>query len=538
MNKGTHILLVDDDPAIVRNLNDILSEDGFKITGAGSVSQAKKKLKSKFFNIALVDLKLPDDSGLKLLKEIKKTNEETIVIVLTGFASIESAVYAMNEGAFSYIQKPLNIDELKITIKKALKMQELSLSNKNLLIRLKELSLKDPLTGLYNYRYLRERIFSEFKRAKRYLIPLSIMMLDIDYFKSINDIYGHQYGDSIIKEIAHNLLNYSRGIDIVTRYGGEEFIILLPDTNKEGAIIFGERLLQKISGHSFDEKNNKIKLKISIGIACFPEDGANTESEFLDSVDNALRTAKELGGNTLFTFKGIPPKDIKKIVSQSGEETIDKLKEKLFKLESRVNQTLLESIYAFAKTIEAKDYYTGEHAENMVSLAVMIGKALKLRSYEIANLEHAAILHDLGKIGIPDNILHKKSKLSKKEYNIVKKHPQIGAEIIRSIHFLKDVAPIVLYHHERFDGMGYSSGLKGNEIPLGARIIAVADVYQALISDRPYRKAYSKKEALQIITDSAGTHLDPVVVKAFLSAVKNKKQEKNHAQKNQDHNCR
>lgn len=526
MNKDTHILVVDDDPFIVRTLNDILSEDGFKITGAGSVSQAKKKLKSNFFNIALVDLKLPDDSGLKLLKEIKKSDNETVVIVLTGFASIESAVYAMNEGAFFYIQKPLNIGELKITIKKALKMQELSLSNKNLLSRLKELSLKDTLTGLYNYRYLRERLLSEFKRAKRFIVPLSIMMLDIDYFKSINDIYGHQYGDAIIKKIARNLLNYSRGSDIVTRYGGDEFIILLPDTNKEGAMIFGERLLHKISEHLFDEKNNKVKIKISIGITCFPEDGANTESEFLDSVDKALRAAKEMGGNKLFTFQGIPHKDIKKIVSQSGEENIDKLKDKLLKLENRVNQTLLESIYAFAKTIEAKDYYTGEHAENMVSLAVMIGKALKLSEEEIGDLEHAAILHDLGKIGIPDKILQKKGKLSKKEYVIVKKHPQIGAEIIRSIHFLKNVAPIVLYHHERFDGMGYSSGLRGNEIPLGARIIAVADVYQALISDRPYRKAYSDKEALEIISESAGTHLDPAVVKVFLSAIKSENRRK------------
>ncbi len=523
MSKNINILLIDDNAAILKNLTDILSEEGFKITGAGNVAQAKKKLKSKFFNLALVDLKLPDDSGLKLLKEIKKSNSETIIIVLTGFASLESAVYAMNEGAFSYIQKPLNVEELKITIKKALKMQELSLNNKNLLIRLKELSLKDPLTGLYNYRYLRERLFSEFKRATRYIIPLSIIMLDIDYFKSINDIYGHQYGDAIIKEIAHNITSSSRVMDIITRYGGEEFIILLPDTNKEGAFILGNRLLHKISNHTFDEKGNKIKLKISIGITSFPEDGANTESELLDSVNKALDAAKELGGNKVVSFKRINSKDIINIVKKSGEESIGELKEKLFKLESRVNQTLLESIYAFAKTIEAKDYYTGEHAENMVAIAVMIGKALNLSNDEIQNLERAAILHDLGKIGIPDNILHKKSKLSKKEYAVVKKHPQIGAEIIRSIHFLKEVAPIVLYHHERFDGMGYSSGLKGNEIPLGARIIAVADVYQALISDLPYRKAYGKQEALKIIADSAGTHLDPTVVKTFLTAIKTPK---------------
>jgi len=188
-------------------------------------------------------------------------------------------------------------------------------------------------------------------------------------------------------------------------------------------------------------------------------------------------------------------------------------------MESRVNQTLLESIYAFAKTITAKDYSTGKHAKNMISIVVAIAKELNLTEKEIENLGHAAALHDLGKIGIPDNILHKKGKLTKKEHRVIEKHPQIGAEIIRPIHFLSEVVPMVLYHHERYDGLGYSAGLKGKEIPLGARIIAVADVYQALISDRPYRKAYSKKEALKIIEESAGTHLDPDVVEAFMKTM-------------------
>jgi HD-GYP domain-containing protein (c-di-GMP phosphodiesterase class II) len=138
------------------------------------------------------------------------------------------------------------------------------------------------------------------------------------------------------------------------------------------------------------------------------------------------------------------------------------------------------------------------------------------------DLKHAAMLHDLGKIGIPDEILLKKGKLTDSEYDIIRKHPQIGAEIIRHIHFLKDVAPIVLYHHERFDGFGYCSGLKGKEIPLGARIIAIADVYQALTSDRPYRKAYSKEEALKIITEGSGTQFDPEIVKVFFEIIEAK----------------
>lgn len=516
MNKEIRILITDDDVKARENLRDILTEDSYKTVCSGTVKATKEILGKKFCNILLVDLKLPDGSGLELLKDARKISEETIVILVTGYASLESTIEALNEGAFAYMQKPLNIDELRITIKKALKMQKLSLDNKELLSRLKELSLKDPLTGLHNYRYLRERLSAEFKRAKRYILPISAVMLDIDYFKSINDIYGHQYGDAILKELSHLLINATRSIDVVIRYGGEEFLILLPDTNKEGAVIFGSRLLNMLTEHIYDHRGNKIKLKMSMGITSFPEDNVNSESGFLDAADEALRNAKEIGGNRVSVYKNSVKNGVDALSKKGAKDNIAKLKQKLFKMEHRVNRTLLESIYAFAKTIEAKDYYTAEHAENTVSIAIGIGKALKLSEIEIGNLEHAAILHDLGKVGIPDNILHKKSKLTKKEYDIIKKHPQIGAEIIRSVHFLNEVVPSILHHHERYDGLGYSSGLKGKEIPLGARIIAVADVYQALISDRPYRKAYSKKDALKIIQESASTHLDPEVVKAFL----------------------
>jgi diguanylate cyclase (GGDEF)-like protein len=532
MNKGIHILIVEDDANMRETLSDILNEEDYLITGVGTIKSAKEELKNKFYNLVLLDLKLPNGTGLDLLKEIKQLNEETMVIVFTGFASLESAVSAMNQGAFSYLQKPLNIDELKIGIKKALKMQELSLSNQNLIARLQDLSLKEPLTGLYNYRYLRERLSSEFKRAKRYIFPLSLIMLDIDYFKSINDIYGHRYGDLILKEFAQELLNCSRTNDVVIRYGGDEFIVLLPDTNREGAVIFAKRLFSALTEYTFDQKNNRIKLKVSMGLSSFPEGGVNTESGFLDSADQALRGAKEKGGNRVFVFKSANEKELETLLKAGKEENIDKLKEKLLQMENRVNQTLLESIYAFAKTIEAKDYYTGEHAENMVSIVVGIAKELNLPEKEIENLEHAAALHDLGKIGVPDNILQKKGKLTKEEHKAIEKHPQIGAEIIRPVHFLSEVVPIVLYHHERYDGLGYSAGLKGKEIPLGARIIAVADVYQALISDRPYRKAYSKEESLKIIEENAGTHFDPEVVKAFMKTIQPKMQEDRDAKEN------
>lgn len=516
------ILIVDENAEMRETLIDILSEEGYEITGVGTIALAKKELKKKFYSVILVDLKPPDGTGLELLKEIKKINNEISIIIFTGFASLENTISALNEGAFAYIQKPLNLDEVKIHIKKALKIQKLSFDNKNLINRLEELSLKDPHTELYNYRYLIERLTSELKRARRYVVPLSVLMLDIDYFKSINDVYGHQYGDRIITEFSQHLRDFVRLNDIIARYGGEEFVILLPDTNYKSAVLLGKQLLDSVDRRVFDPEGKKIRLKVSIGISNYPDDDGEvyTPSGLLNSADKALLYAKEMGGNRVSTFK-IMSENIENTKEKGEKENADELREKLSKMINRVDQTLLESIYAFAKTIEAKDNYTSEHAENMVAIVTEIGKRLSLSDNTIENLKHAAVLHDLGKVGIPDSILHKRKRLTKKEYEIIKTHPQIGSEIIRPVHFLRDLAPIILYHHERFDGLGYSAGLKGKEIPLGARIIAVADAYQALISDRPYRKAHSEKEAKKIIKEGSGTQFDPEIVDSFMVIVEN-----------------
>ncbi|MEI8350623.1 MAG: HD domain-containing phosphohydrolase [Candidatus Omnitrophota bacterium] len=388
----------------------------------------------------------------------------------------------------------------------------------SLLRKLEDLSLKDVETELYNHKYLIERLDSELIRAKRYVLPLSLIMIDIDYFNSINELYGHSYGDVILKEFARYLINFVRGMDVVTRYGGEEFVLILPDTDKQSAAGFARRLLDNIGKHVFDSEGKKIKMMISIGISSFPEDDSGTTA-LMHVAEKAVSSAKAKGGARFVFFKG---KEAEVSIASDVKESVDNLKQKLSSMEKNMNETFLESIYAFAKTLEAKDYYTGTHCEDMISLVTAIGKKLNLPDEYVENLKHAAILHDLGKIGIPDEILLKKGKLTEQEYAIIKKHPQIGAEIIRPIRFLREIVPIILHHHERFDGLGYSTGLKEKEIPLGARIIAVADVYQALTSDRPYRKAYSKGEALDIIQQGSGTQFDPEIVEAFMKIMKTK----------------
>ncbi len=518
-----NILIIDDDVNLCANLKDILSADGYSITSFNSVAQAREELRQKSYNLIITDLKLPDGLGLELFKEAGKIDQDIQIIVLTGFASLESSLAALNEGAFAYIQKPINMDELKITIKRALKVQQLSISKKELVSILKEKSLKDPLTGIYNYRYLRERLSSEFKRAKRYLFSLSIIMLDIDYFKSINDIYGHQYGDHILKTIAAFLTKSVRGNDVVARYGGDEFLILMPDTDKNGVFELSKDLLAKFNNHIFDPKFRKLKITLSLGIATYPDLGINAESNLLTCADEALCKAKILGRNRAAIYRKLKSSKRELFITNNNERRLTKLREALKNIEHRINQNLFESILTFIRVIETKDYYLSENVEGMIGTCIKVGQKLKLNETEIKNLRYAAILHNLGKAGIPDKILTKKTRLTKREYKIIKAHPQSGACIIKGLYLLNSVVPLVLYHHTRFDGCGHGYELKGEQIPLGARIIAVVETYQALVSERPYRKAYRQEEAIKIIKEGAGSYFDPKIVRTFMKVIEGKK---------------
>ena len=384
--------------------------------------------------------------------------------------------------------------------------------------RLKKLALKDTLTGLYNHQYLKEVIEAEFYRARRYGLSLSVIMLDIDYFKSINDVYGHDFGDLVLKQFAAYLKKMVRKYDTVIRYGGEEFIIISPGVDRGKVYILAQRILDAIGLYNFGNKRHLVKLKLSMAVASYPDGGMVRGMDLINSADKILVKVKEAGGSKVFSEYELSPK---KGVPPDAIEPTDVmfLKEKIEKLNRSGKQSLMEFIFAFAKTIELKDHYTGEHVEDTVHYSTELAKRLHLPSEDLENIRKASILHDLGKIGISDKILLKRGKLTKKEFDVIKRHPQIAADIIRPIQFMHDIIPLVLYHHERWDGKGYPAGLRGEEIPVGARIISVADVYQALTSKRPYRKAFSKKEALKIIRKGAGTQFDPNIADIFLEMI-------------------
>lgn len=397
---------------------------------------------------------------------------------------------------------------------------ELLRSNK----RLRQLSLTDPHTGLYNHRYLQDVIEAEFHRAKRYDHPVSVIMIDIDYFKSINDVYSHQFGDLVLKQFARQLKMMMRRYDIIVRSGGEEFIIISPGIDMAQALSVSQRILDTMHAYRFGDKQHTVKIKLSLAAVSYPEDKVNNEGMGLVNLaDQILSKVKDSGGNRVYSSLDIgkarrPAPELK-----NKPLGIKILQGKIDKLTKKSNQSLVEAIFAFAKAIELKDHYTGEHGEDTVRYVTDICDKLELPKDEIELIKQGAVLHDLGKIGISEKILLKKAKLTKREFAEIKKHPQIGADILRPIQFLRKLIPLVFYHHEKWDGTGYPSGIKGEEIPIGARIIAIADAYQALTSDRPYRKAYSKQKAIEIMKAGSGKQFDPKIVSMFLKTLQARK---------------
>jgi diguanylate cyclase (GGDEF)-like protein/PAS domain S-box-containing protein len=391
--------------------------------------------------------------------------------------------------------------------------------------KLEKLVVRDSHTGLYNHRFLGKKLDAEFSRARRKSAPLSILLMDVDYFKSINDVYGHQFGDLVLRQFAQKIKKIVRKYDIAIRYGGEEFIIISPHTDCETAKALGQRIIDSVNLENFGNKNHSIKMRLSIAVCSYPLDYTTNSAGMIDLSDRILNKAKELGGNRVFSSEDLADdaRSSRANGKDKGKKGINYLKEKMDRLHKRANQSLIEAVFAFAKTIELKDHYTGEHVERTVYYATEIARRFGMSKEEIVHIRQAAILHDLGKVGIGERILLKPAQLTAKEFEEIMEHPLIGADIIRPIHLLHNIIPYILYHHERWDGKGYPQKLKEEEIPLGARIISLADTYQALISKRPYRKAFSKKRALAIIKGNSGTQFDPKVVDAFIEVIK-----KNH----------
>ncbi len=362
-----------------------------------------------------------------------------------------------------------------------------------LISRLYDAARTDPLTNLTNRRGFREMLDLELQRARRSDRPVAVLIGDLDHFKQVNDRAGHHVGDATLKQVATILQHGKRPTDAAARVGGEEFALILPDTDGNDAFLLGESLRCELRDEFIEAT---VPTTISFGIAIYPQHGV-TAASLLRVADEALYAAKDSGRNR--TVLHSPALEM---LPRNDKRDVE-------------GERFLAVMLDVAEAVDLRFSGTARHAETVGRYAAMMAQALGMPEQRVGRVRLAGMLHDIGKVGVPDAILQKPGRLTEEELAIIKTHPALGAQLLEHRN-LDDIRAWVHAHHERPDGCGYPVGLKGDEITLEAQILAVADAYEAMTSDRAYRRSIGHDAARAELERHAGAQFDPRVVRAFL----------------------
>lgn len=406
-----------------------------------------------------------------------------------------------------------------------------------------EQAITDGLTGVKTHRFLMEALSSEWKRSTRSSRPFSLVLMDLDRFKFVNDFYGHLEGDVVLQRVGLILEQNCRRSDIVARYGGDEFVILMPETNVEQARQIAGKLRSWIASDPLLRDKN---ITASFGIACFPIHGS-TPQELIQVADASMYLSKHQGGNAVFTAERREAGDSttwKRDVLEAylgvmlhrqfatGPGAFEEIRQKIRQFSQSLNDrgqppsferlpaVVMDAMTSLAYAVDAKDQYTQGHSKKVSAYAALIAQAAGLKPIDVDEVKLGALLHDVGKVGIPEDILNKAGPLDADEWDTMKSHAMLGWQLLEPLQTLGNVREMIKHHHEFFDGSGYPDQLERERIPLGARIIAVADAYDTITSPRVYKKARSAEAALSEIERCAGAQFDPHLVSLFLEAIR------------------
>ena len=469
------VLVVDDEKVIREILSDFLSMEGYVVKTVEDGLEALEALKEGGFNLVITDLKMPRMGGLELLEEINKRALNVLTVIMTGFGTVETAIEAMKKGAYDYILKPFKVEEVIHIVQRGLEKQRLQQEN----IQLKESLSIYKMSEALNKTLSIEKILSVIVSTtlKESGADVAALLLQDPRNKQF-EIKTRRVKESQPESQEQEILNL---VEILEHYREDRPVIY--HGNRANRFFIQAPAGQKPS--SFISVPLKARLEI-IGML---------------NVYSYTRSFKFSEGQ----------RKMLSILADRASSAIDNAG-----LFENLQSTLQQTIQGFARAMEAKDPYTRGHSDRVTEYARLITLGLNLEPKHKERVLTAALMHDVGKIGIPLDALNKPQKLTREEYEIFKEHPDKGRRILEPIEFLRDIVPAVYHHHEQYDGTGYPLGLKGEEIPLDARILAVADTYDAMTSDRAYRKALSHEIAIAELRRCAGTQFDPRIVGVFI----------------------
>jgi diguanylate cyclase (GGDEF)-like protein/putative nucleotidyltransferase with HDIG domain len=363
-----------------------------------------------------------------------------------------------------------------------------------LIERLGQAASTDPLTGLWNRRGFERLMTAELARAERSGEPLSLLIGDLDHFKTVNDRFGHGQGDEVLQQFSALVRAVGRQSDASARIGGEEFAMILPATDQHQAYVLAERIRRQVRETLIPQGQ---VMSISFGVASAPAHGSTLE-ELVHHADRALYVAKHLGRDRSVIYNAEVDLSVERRDAFAAPEQ-------------------LSAVLVLAETMDLRDNGTALHSQTVGRYAEAVAQRLGLAAPHVERVRLAGLLHDVGKIGVPDNVLQKSGPLDENEWAEMRKHPELGARMLAGAN-LDDISGWVLAHHERPDGRGYPAGLSGDEISLEARILAAADAFEAMTGDRVYRSAMPVADAIAELLAHAGTQFDPNVVEALIAS--------------------
>lgn len=384
--------------------------------------------------------------------------------------------------------------------------------------QLRRAALTDGLTGLFNHDRLVSALEVEWNRARRYGQPLSLLMIDVDHFKVINDTCGHMAGNDALSKTAAVIRQCIRSMDTAGRFGGDEFAVVLPQATLSDAKVVAQRIRASVAETVRFDAHPHQTVTVSIGVAASDNPRAVSAASLLDLADQALYAAKRAGRNRV--AESATPFNASVIVA---EEEVERLRLTLAVLSAQAKEAFMQSVASLLQALDEKDPYTARHAVNVAFYAERVAEHLGLPEGQISTIRHAAMLHDVGKVGVPDHILLKPGALSPSERMVMEQVPMISARVVGHLRMLDAEAPIIRHHQERHDGRGFPAGLVGAQIPLGARIVHIADAFDAMTTDRVYRRRRGIDQAIVELENNAGTQFDPDVVRAVIECIARQK---------------
>jgi len=401
-----------------------------------------------------------------------------------------------SDGAFSYDDRAL-VESVALEAGTALQ-------NARMYSEAAHRANRDSVTNLFNHRAVQEQMTAVHARCKRTSEVFSIVMMDLNNFKFFNDTYGHPIGDKVLRTVADCLRESCRGSDFLGRYGGDEFIVVLPDTDAAGALDVCARIKATLDSKHFEPvPGTRLPIGTAFGWASFPQDGESVV-DLLAAADANLYNHKRGGASYL---------------SQSQKQ-LQQDKDEVKKLRNRAHGGSFGVLDALVTAIDHKDHYTRHHSEEVTFLSLLVARELGYSAQQLEAVRISGLLHDVGKIAVPDSILRHPGKLGRDEWDIMQQHPVFGALIVKDVPHLEHVLDGIKYHHEKWDGSGYPEKLKGEDIPELGRLLAMGDTYSALTTDRPYRKGWKPEAALEEIERCAGAHFDPRLCALFLKVMR------------------